>query len=55
VISVSVDTGAVAVSCVVGRNSSNIESTAEDLTLNVPNASITLTYADATRGWVILT
>jgi hypothetical protein len=35
------------------RNGSNIMRLAEDLTVNVANANLTLTYADATRGWVI--
>lgn len=39
----------------VGRNSSNIQSTAEDLTMNVANAVITLTYTNATYGWVLTT
>lgn len=38
--------------CVVGRNAVNIMGLAEDLTLDDQNAPITLTYADATRGWV---
>jgi hypothetical protein len=38
---------------VIGRNSSNIMSLAEDLTLDNATASLTLVYADATRGWVI--
>ncbi len=38
--------------CVVGRNGSNIQALAEDLTIDSINAAITLMYADATRGWV---
>jgi UDP-3-O-[3-hydroxymyristoyl] glucosamine N-acyltransferase len=38
---------------VVARNGQNIMSLAEDLTINSINISFTLTYADATRGWVI--
>ncbi len=38
--------------CVVGRNAVNIMGLAEDLTINSLTASFTLTYADATRGWV---
>lgn len=37
---------------VVGRNSLNIMGLAEDMTLDNLNASMTLVYADATRGWV---
>lgn len=37
----------------VGRNSNNIQGAAEDLTINVANAVITLTYTNATYGWVI--
>ena len=39
---------------IIGRNSSNIMSSASDLTFDVNNAGITLIYADATRGWVLL-
>jgi len=38
---------------VVGRNGSNIEGLAENLTIDAANASFSLTYSDATRGWVI--
>lgn len=38
---------------VVGRNAQNIMGLAEDMTLNSANASVRLTFADATRGWVI--
>ncbi len=38
---------------VIGRNSSNIMSLAEDMTIDNTTASLTLVYADATRGWVI--
>jgi len=37
---------------VVARNGSNIQSLAEDLTLNSRYAAVQLRYADATRGWV---
>ena len=37
----------------VGRNSNKIQGAAEDLTINVANAVITLTYTNATYGWVI--
>lgn len=39
--------------CVIARNSSNIMSLAEDMTVDILNSSITLMYADATRGWVL--
>lgn len=39
--------------CVIARNGSNIMGLAEDLTINSLTASFTLTYADATRGWVL--
>ncbi|GAB2799101.1 hypothetical protein GCM10027040_27680 [Halomonas shantousis] len=39
--------------CVVGRNGANIMGLAEDLTIDAANAAITLSYADATRGWVL--
>jgi predicted acyltransferase (DUF342 family) len=38
---------------VIARNGQNIMSLAEDMTINNINASLSLTYADATRGWVI--
>jgi len=38
---------------VVARNGSNIQSSATDLTIDNATASFTLTYADATRGWVL--
>lgn len=37
---------------VIGRNGNNIMGLAEDMTLDSLNASLTLIYADATRGWV---
>ena len=39
----------------VGRNSSKIQNATEDLTINVANAVITLTYTNATYGWVFTT
>jgi hypothetical protein len=39
---------------VVARNSANIQSIAEDLTLNATYAAVQLRYADATRGWVFI-
>lgn len=38
---------------VVARNGSNIQSLAENLTLNASYASVQLRYADSTRGWVL--
>lgn len=38
---------------VIGRNSSNVMSLAEDLTVDKGNISINLYYVDATRGWRI--
>jgi hypothetical protein len=35
------------------RNGSNIMGFAEDMTVNVMNANLTLTYVDASKGWVI--
>ena len=37
----------------VGRNSSNINSTAADLTVNVANSGSTLAYTNSTYGWVV--
>jgi len=39
---------------VIGRNGQNIMGLAEDLTLDSSNAPITLIFADATRGWVLI-
>jgi hypothetical protein len=39
---------------VIARNSANIQSIAEDLTLNATYAAVQLRYADATRGWVFI-
>lgn len=39
---------------VIGRNGSNIMGLAEDMTIDSANAAITLSYADATRGWVFV-
>jgi hypothetical protein len=38
----------------IARNGENIMGLAEDLILDSLNAGFTLSYADATRGWVIL-
>lgn len=40
------------VTAVIARNGSNIMSLAENMTLNANYVSVTLVYADATRGWV---
>ena len=37
----------------VGRNSSNIEGAASNLTLNTEGVGATLIYADATKGWIV--
>lgn len=39
---------------VIARNGSNIMSLAENMTLDQTNVGITMLYADATRGWVIV-
>ncbi len=39
---------------VIARNSSKIMGLDEDMTIDLANASVTLTYTDATRGWVII-
>lgn len=39
--------------CVIARNGSNIMGLAEDMTLDTASFSGTLTYTDATRGWVL--
>lgn len=36
------------------RNGSNIMSLAEDMTIDVPYASVNLVYVDSTRGWRII-
>jgi hypothetical protein len=38
---------------VIGRNGQNIMGLAEDMTIDSLNAGITMTFADATRGWVL--
>lgn len=38
----------------IARNGSNIMSLAEDMTLDLVSAGITLMYSDATRGWVLV-
>lgn len=37
---------------VIGRNGQNIMGLAEDMTLDNANATLTLTFADSTRGWI---
>ena len=39
----------------IGRNSSNINGTAGDLTISTDSAAFTLVYINATRGWVYKT
>ena len=39
---------------IVGRNAQNIMGLAEDMTFDNLNAGVTLVFADATRGWVII-
>lgn len=38
---------------VIARNGSNIMSLAEDLTVDVANATCRLIYVDSTRGWIL--
>jgi hypothetical protein len=49
---VSVQNSSGTITAVIARNSSNIMSLAEDLTLDADFVAVTLVYADATRGWV---
>jgi len=37
---------------VIARNGQNINSLAENMTIDQANAGIQLRYADATRGWI---
>jgi hypothetical protein len=37
----------------VARNGAKIQNLAEDLTINVNNACVTLVYTGATYGWLI--
>jgi len=41
-------------SCTLGRNSSNIEGAASDLVINQEGTAITVVYADATKGWIVV-
>jgi hypothetical protein len=50
--SVTVQNSSGTLTAVIGRNSSNIMSLAENMTLDANYVSVTLVYADATRGWV---
>lgn len=38
---------------VIGRNSQNIMGVAENMTIDVANATVNLVFVDATRGWRI--
>jgi hypothetical protein len=40
--------------CIIGRNGSNIDGQAEDLTLDINGQSVTLVYVDATKGWLVV-
>lgn len=42
------------VNTVVARNGQNIMGLAENLTIDVPNVTVTLIFTDATRGWRII-
>ena len=42
------------VTITVARNSQNIMSLAEDMTIDINNSGFRLMFADATRGWVII-
>lgn len=39
---------------VISGNSNNIMSSTEDLTIDVPNVTVSLYYVDATRGWRVV-
>jgi len=39
---------------IVGRNSSNIASLAEDMTIDIANMGMEFIYTNATRGWVLV-
>ena len=51
---VTITVGGSFVDTVFDRNGSNIMSTAENMTINRANVSVTLYYVDATRGWRII-
>ena len=40
---------------VLGRNGSNIEGDAEDMTIDIADAGMTFVYNGATLGWVVVT
>lgn len=40
--------------CVLNRNGNNIMSLAENMTVDLPNAVLTLVYANATLGWTLI-
>jgi len=50
---VSVSNRSATTTAVIGRNGQNIMGLAEDMTIDNSTASFTLTFADATRGWVL--
>jgi hypothetical protein len=37
----------------IGRNGHKIQGVAEDLTVSVERAGLTLVYVDATQGWLL--
>lgn len=39
--------------CIIGRNGSNIMKTAENMTIDILHTGITLTYVNATYGWML--
>jgi hypothetical protein len=41
------------ITATIARNGSNIQSLAENMTIDVIDAAFRLVYADATRGWVV--
>lgn len=40
--------------CIIAGNGSNIMNLAEDMIVDKTSASISLQYADATRGWIFI-
>lgn len=40
-------------SIIIARNGNNIQSLAENLTIDISNSAVTLTYAGASIGWVL--
>lgn len=51
---VSITVGGTFTDTVIARNSSNIMSLAENMTVDKANVSVTFYYVDATRGWRII-